>query len=132
MQHKADQAGLNWTVDSAGTAGYHIGEPPHKLSQKVAQLNGIDISRQRGRQFSGNDLLIFDRVFVMDQDNFRDVKRIAGDSWKADKVDLMLNVLYPGENREVPDPWYGTEKDFHEVFAMLSDACDRFIEQQEP
>jgi protein-tyrosine phosphatase len=131
MQHKAKEAGLNWSVDSAGTAGYHIGEPPHRLSQKVALQNGIDISRQRGRQFSGDDILTFDRIFVMDQDNLRDVKRIAGSNWKDGKVELMMNALYPGENREVPDPWYGTEKDFHEVFDMLSKACDRFIETQQ-
>jgi len=70
LQHKANLAGLNWMVDSAGTANYHVGEAPHRLSQKVAKQNGIDISHLRGRQFSKNDMLEFDKIYVMDTDNF--------------------------------------------------------------
>ena len=57
LEDKAKKAGLNWKVDSAGTGKLHIGEPPHKLSQKVAKLNGIDISRQNCRQFEKEDML---------------------------------------------------------------------------
>ena len=128
LQYKAKAARLNWLVDSAGTAGYHIGEQPHVLSQKVALENGIDISGQRCRQFSRKDMLDFDRIFVMDTDNYTDVKRIAGELWDEGKVDLLLNVIYPGENRSVPDPWYGTEKDYHYVFTMLDKACQKIIE----
>lgn len=128
LQQKAKEAGYNWMVDSAGTAGYHIGEQPHVLSQKVALLNGIDISTQHCRQFVKEDLQRFDRIYVMDRDNYEEVKRISGNLWNSDKVSLLLDVLYPTQNKEVPDPWYGTEKDYHFVYAMISEACDKIIE----
>jgi protein-tyrosine phosphatase len=55
------------------------------------------------------------------------VKRISAEHWKEEKVSLLLNALYPGENRNVPDPWYGTEQDYHLVFEMLDKACDSII-----
>ena len=128
LQHKAALAGLNWLVDSAGTAGYHTGEQPHVLSQKVALLNGIDIGQQRCRQFVKHDMLNFDRIFVMDSDNYAEVKRISGPVWDGAKVSLLLDTLYPGQKKNVPDPWYGTEKDYHFVFDMLSKACDKIVE----
>ena len=128
LQQKALNAGLDWVVDSAGTGGYHIGEQPHVLSQKVARLNGVDITNQQCRQFTREDILVFDRILVMDTDNYQEVKRICGANWNGAKVDYLLNALYPGENREVPDPWYGTEKDYHLVFEMLDKACDKIIE----
>lgn len=122
-------SGLDWEVDSAGTAGYHVGESPHRLSQKVARLNGVDITTQQCRQFSRKDITAFDHIYVMDQDNYLEVKRISGDAWNETKVSLILNELYPGENRNVPDPWYGTEPDYHSVFELLSKACERIIEK---
>jgi protein-tyrosine phosphatase len=131
LQHKAAELGLHWKVDSAGTSNYHIGEPPHRLSQKVARMNGIDISTQQCRQFVKNDMLQFDKIYVMDKDNYDEVKRISRELFDATKTDLILNEIYPGENREVPDPWYGTEKDYHKVFDMLDKACDKIIQKSE-
>ena len=128
LQHKANRAGLNWVVDSAGTAGYHIGEQPHTLSQKTALLNGINIGAQKCRQFTKQDMPAFDRIFAMDSDNYNEIKRISGEYWDEKKVGLLLDELYPGEHRNVPDPWYGTEKDFHIVFDMLDKACDKIVE----
>ncbi|MFX7025229.1 hypothetical protein ABTI08_20115, partial [Acinetobacter baumannii] len=84
-----------------------MGEPPHKLSQKVAKLNGIDISEQRCRKFSSSDFTYYDQILVMDQQNLADVLALAPNPDAASKVSLLLDTLYPGENREVPDPWYG-------------------------
>jgi protein-tyrosine phosphatase len=127
MQDKINRAGLEWTVDSAGTAGYHVGEPPHKLSQKVALHNGVNISRQACRQFSIADLRDFDKIYVMDRDNYRNVKQMGGEAWDGQKVSLILDALYPGQQKEVPDPWYGTEKDYHFVYEMLDKACDKIL-----
>lgn len=127
LKDKIAGAGLDWTVDSAGTANYHAGEQPHKLSIKAALANGIDISSQQCRQFTREDMLSFDKIFVMDEENYEEVKRISGKSWDESKVSLILSELYPGEKKNVPDPWYGTEKDFHFVFDMLSKACDRIV-----
>jgi len=130
LQHKAMQAGLQWTVDSAGTGTWHIGQPPHLLSQKVAGMNGIDISQQRCRQFRKEDLLNFDFIYVMDEDIYDNVKSMSGKLWNKKKVDLLLNELYPGENRGVPDPFTGTEPDYHEVFQLIERACDAIIEKR--
>lgn len=127
LRDKIEKAKLNWIVDSAGTAGYHIGEAPHRLSQKVAKLNGIDITHQRGRQFVKEDFERFDFIYVMDADNYNDVKRIARQYWNENKIDLILNMSNPNQNLEVPDPWYGTEEGYHKVFAMLSEACEAII-----
>ena len=127
LQHKVNLAGLDWEVDSAGTAGYHIGEQPHVLSQKTALANGIDISNQQCRQFIKEDMAAYDRIFVMDLSNYEEVKRISKNAWDATKVGLLLDQLYPGQHREVPDPWYGTEKDYHLVFEMIDKACTKII-----
>ena len=65
LQHKAKAAGLNWIVESAGTNGYHTGEPPHHLSQKVALLNGINISNQKSRKFIAKDLNEYDTKIAL-------------------------------------------------------------------
>lgn len=130
MQHKANAAGLAWQVDSAGTGSWHIGNSPHKLSQKVAKLNGVDICSQKGRQFVASDMVDFDKIYFMDSDNYNDARRIAGPLWDAAKADLLLNELYPGQNRSVPDPYYGGEDGFHDVYALIAQACDKVIEKQ--
>ena len=77
LRQKALAAGLDWEVDSAGTNGYHTGEAPHALSQKVARLNGIDISLQRARQFTPADFQRFDKIYAMAGDVVDDIRRIA-------------------------------------------------------
>jgi len=129
LQHKVIKAGLLWQVESAGTANYHVGEPPHKLSQKVAKMNGIDISRQQCRQFKKEDMLEFDKIYAMDSENYINIKHISGDLWNESKVDLLLNELHPGKNMGVPDPWYGTEEGYNKVFKLISNACDKIIEK---
>ncbi len=129
LQHKANAAALNWQVDSAGTAGYHVGNPPHHLSQKVAKQNGIDISLQQCKQFVQVDMLNYDRIYVMDSSNYNDVKKISGNLWNEQKVTLLLNEFYKGENRNVPDPWYGEEDGYHKVFDMIDRACEKIIEK---
>lgn len=129
LQHKAQQAGLNWKVESAGTGAYHTGEAPHTLSQKVARMNGIDISTQKARQFVKEDIVYYDKIYVMDSSNYNDVKRICREEWDAEKVDLLLNESHPGQNRSVPDPWYGKEDGYHEVFKMIDKACEMIIQK---
>lgn len=127
LQHKANTNNLNWAVDSAGTSGYHNGEQPHHLSIKVAKQNGIDISNQKSRKFLREDIIKFDKIFVMDLDNYNEVKHICGKDWNKEKVDLLLNISHPNTNKEVPDPWYGGEDGYHNVFKMIDAACDTLV-----
>jgi protein-tyrosine phosphatase len=127
LQDKAWKAGLNWSVESAGTNGYHTGDAPHHLSQKIALQRGIDISRQCSRRFVAADFDRFDRIYAMAEDVLDDMKRIARHKFDPRKADLLLNALHPGSNRDVPDPWYGPEKGYHEVYDMIEKACDKII-----
>lgn len=129
LQARANAAGLSWTVDSAGTNGYHVGEAPHRLSQKVALKNGIDISSQCARRFVKEDFDRYDKIYAMAEDVIDDMKSIAKDRFNKSKVDLLLNELYPGENMDVPDPWYGPEPGYHDVYDMIDRACGKIIEK---
>lgn len=129
LEHKAKKAGLDWTVDSAGTGNWHVGEAPHHLSQKVAKLNGVDICKQCARQFKKTDMLEFDKIYVMDASNYKDVQQMSGELWDESKVKLFLDELYPGKNMDVPDPWYGEEEGYHEVYELIDRACDKIIEK---
>ena len=129
LQKKIEQAGLSWQVDSAGTNGYHIGEAPHRLSQKVALQNGIDISRQLSRKFVKEDIDRFDKIYAMADDVVDEMKMIARNKFDAAKVDLLLNENYPGQNRDIPDPWSGPEADYHEVYELIEKACDALIKK---
>jgi protein-tyrosine phosphatase len=126
---KTEAAGLAWEIDSAGTAGYHVGEAPHPLSQKTAKFYGIDISSQKCRQFKASDMDTYDRIYAMDLENFAEIKRISKEKWKPEKTDLLLNSIYPGKNKSVPDPWYGEEPGYHDVFKLIETACDKILEE---
>jgi protein-tyrosine phosphatase len=129
LQDKAFKAGLSWSVESAGTESYHIGEPPHHLSQKVARIHGIDISCQRARRFSVNDLQIYDKIYALANDVLEDIRKVAGKKFDPEKVELFMNELYPGRNMDVPDPWYGPEPGYHEVYTLIEQVCDKIIEK---
>lgn len=127
LQKKAADADLTWQVESAGTNQYHIGEAPHPLSQKVAQMNGIDIRNQRARRFVASDFDRYDKIYALAEDVLEEIKRIAKDNYDPAKVALLMNELYPGENRNIPDPWYGPEPGYHEVYGMLDQVCNAII-----
>lgn len=110
-------------VDSAGTAGYHIGNPPDKRSIAVAQKYGLDISHQRCRKFSRLDFLEFDLIYVMDQSNFSDVAQLASNAQEAQKVKLLLSEV-DLDLQEVPDPYYGGDDGFENVYQMVDQACE--------
>jgi protein-tyrosine phosphatase len=129
MQKKVMEAGLNWTIDSTGTNGFHVGEAPHQLSQKVAKLNGIDISRQIASRFTNEDLEKYDIIYAMAADVLSEMKQLADAGKIAAKTSLFLEELYPGRQMDVPDPWYGDEDGYHEVYTLIEKACDTIIEK---
>lgn len=111
-------------VTSAGTAAYHIGKGPDIRSVKVAKEHGIDIRLQKARQFKAADFEVYDYIFVMDQANFDNVVSLASTEKEKEKVQLILNEISPAMNSEVPDPYYGGEDGFKNVYDMLDLACD--------
>ncbi|MDX1332338.1 MAG: low molecular weight protein-tyrosine-phosphatase [Robiginitalea sp.] len=114
-------------VDSAGTAGYHVGNPPDPRSVEVAASHGIDISRQRCRRFSQADFDEFDYIFAMDRENLFHLQGLARSEADLKKVSLLLQAAEM-EEEEVPDPYYGGEDGFLHVFRMIDRATDRLLE----
>jgi protein-tyrosine phosphatase len=114
----------NVFVDSAGTGHWHIGNKPDQRSIEVAKKHQINITDQRGRQFSKQDFDDFDYIFVMDNANKKDVLSIARNDFDKEKVYLILNEIFPNENMDVPDPYYGGSEGFQNVYRMLDLSCD--------
>jgi protein-tyrosine phosphatase len=129
MRHKIAQHGLDWTVASAGTESYHIGEAPHCHSQKVCTTYGVDISAQRARKFTAADISKYDRVYAMAADVYEEIKQIVGRNTNLDNVHLFLNELHPGSDASVPDPWYGNEDGYLPVYQMIEQTCNAIIEK---
>ena len=114
----------NVFVDSAGTGNWHIGKKPDPRSIEVAKKHQLDITDQRGRQFSKQDFDDFDYIFVMDNSNKKDVLSIARNDSDKEKIHLILNEIFPNENMDVPDPYYGGSEGFQNVYRMLDLSCD--------
>jgi protein-tyrosine phosphatase len=116
-------------VDSAGTGSWHIGHTPDERSIAAAKKNGLDISNQRGRQFSSSDFDSFDYIFVMDSSNYETVISLAKNQEHKDKVRMILDELFPNENVDVPDPYFGLPNGFNMVYQMLDEVCDVISEK---
>lgn len=127
LKEKIKQANLNWHVDSAGTSGWHSGELPDRRSIKIAEKFGIDITDQRSRKVRSIDYEEFDIIFAMDTQNHKDLMELVRPE-EHEKIKLILNEIYPNENRNVPDP-YWDDNGFEKVFDMLDKACEQIIER---
>ncbi len=117
-----------FTIDSAGTGNYHVGDLPDKRSVKVADKYGIDITDQRGRQFNLNDFDKFDIIYVMDESNFENVIKLSRNDEDKSKVKYILNEIYPNQNHSVPDPYTGGIQGFENTFKMLDEACNQIAD----
>ncbi len=111
-------------VDSAGTAGYHEGELPDKRSIAVAKKYGINITDQRSRKFSVTDFDSFDIIYAMDESNYDNIVALSRSDDDKSKVKMILQELDPDQKLNVPDPYYGGELGFENVYQMLNNACE--------
>jgi protein-tyrosine phosphatase len=114
---------LRVEIDSAGTAGYHIGHPPDLRSQRAAHARGIDLSGLRARQVAAEDFLRFDLILAMDRDNLEELEAMRPAESRA-RVQLFLEYAPELGRTEVPDPYYGDARGFEEVL-NLSAAASR-------
>lgn len=129
MRKKIKEFNLNVEVDSAGTAGDHIGNAPDPRMRETAKSFGVPIDTLRGRQFVVSDFDTFDRIYVMDKSNQNNVLKLAKTDEHKQKVSLILNESTPGQDLEVPDPYFGGDQGFKDVFDMLDDATDKIVDQ---
>lgn len=126
LRHKTTH--LDIYIDSAGTSGdYHLGSHPDRRSIANAKKHGIDISKLKARKFTVEDFDAFDHIFVMDNYNHADVLALARNESDKNKVDLILNLAFPDKNIPVPDPYYGGEEGFENVYQLLDKACDEIL-----
>lgn len=114
----------SWEIDSAGTAGYHIGSAPDPRMISTAAGHQIDISMLRARQFTSADFDAFDRIYAMDSSNYTDILSLASSAEDRAKVQMML-----GEGKNVPDPYYGGDEGFETVYQLLHTACQNICNE---
>lgn len=119
---------LDWTVDSAGTGSWHVGDSPDPRSVAVASTHGLDITLQRGRQIKPADLENYDLIFAMDSSNYQNILQLSSSEILHKKVQLIMNMDQPGMNQNVPDPYYGDDG-FEGVYQMLKLACNAIVEK---
>lgn len=129
LKNRVKEHGLDWEVDSAGTQSLHVGEAPHKYSQKVCLAHGIDITHQRARKFTAADLVTYDKIYAFAGDVYSEIKRIGGRDGDMSKVDYFLNELNESTNGSVPDPWYGNEDGYLPVYQLIDKTCIAIIEK---
>lgn len=122
----AAAAGLEVTVDSAGTADYHVGEPPDPRAIRTARRHGVEIGSYRGRQATTQDFEMFTHVFALDHSNMATLARIAPPAPKAE-LGLLLDLVEGREGQAVADPWYGDEAGFEVTWAEVDAAARALV-----
>jgi len=116
---------LDVIVDSAGTAGYHIGSLPDKRSISIAKKYNINLNNQRARQFLQADFDKFDIIYAMDTHNYKHLLSLANTKKERNKIRMILNEIDPNSFESVPDPYYGGDNGFEIVYNLLDEACER-------
>jgi len=109
-------------IDSAGTGGWHVGEPPDRRAQAAAKARGIDLSPIRARQVRPEDFSIFDMIVAMDRGHFRALSRMAPPA-AGDRVHLFLHHAAGLDAADVPDPYYGGNQGFEHVLDLIEKGC---------
>ncbi|MGB0883965.1 MAG: low molecular weight protein-tyrosine-phosphatase [Flavobacteriales bacterium] len=126
LKHKlTDQ---HHTIDSAATSGHHQGEGADPRSIAIAHRYGIDLSDLRSRPFQPIDFELFDHILVMDEANYRAIESLAKTDLHRKKIERILDYSARSET-EVPDPYYGGDFGFENVYQLLNEACDGFIKK---
>ncbi len=120
LQHLADRKDLDWTIESAGVGGWHVGNPPDHRAIAVAKQHGIDVSGQRAQQLSRSHFDQFDHILAMDRDNLRSLLGKAKTAEQRARIQLFL----PGN--EVPDPYYDDYL-FESVYQLIETRCRELV-----
>lgn len=128
LKYQLNKLNINGSVDSAGFEPYHNGEPADDRAQDIAKKHNIDISDHRARLFRKGDFDEYDHIYVMDESNYKDVMFMVRNDADKSKVDYIMNVINPGKNEVVPDPYYGGLYQFQEIYEMLEKACKKIAE----
>lgn len=131
MRAKLEAAGLSVEVDSAGTHGYHVGEPPDERSQRHAARRGYDLSPLRARKLEARDFERFDLVLGMDAENLAHAERLCPPAQRH-RLKLLMDYAPHAGSAHVPDPYYGGAAGFEEVLDLVEAACDGLVASLRP
>ncbi len=129
LRKKVKEQGLDVEVDSAGTIALHQGKAPDSRMVETARKNGTDINFLRARQFKVDDFDNFDYIFSMDFSNKKNILSLARNEEDRNKVQMLLGDLTDQQEASVPDPYYGTQKDFDHVYNLVNHATDILIQK---
>ncbi len=110
-------------VDSAGFEAFHAGDHPDSRAIATGKKYDIDITTHTARLFNTLDFQNFDLIYIMDDSHYNRIKQFARNKADMEKVDYVMNLVHPGQNYNVEDPWYGDINGFEEVFKKLDKAC---------
>jgi protein-tyrosine phosphatase len=129
LKHILKLNNIDAEVDSAGFEAYHINESPDDRAVNKARERGIDISKKRVRLFTRDDFDLFDKIYVMDTLAYRNALYFARDDNDRMKVDYLMNVINPGRNESIPDPFFRNTTVTDETFDLLHTACSRIAQE---
>ncbi|NTW03632.1 MAG: low molecular weight phosphotyrosine protein phosphatase [Oscillochloris sp.] len=127
FRHMVHEAGLadRMRIDSAGTGGWHTGEPPHRGTLAVLRTNGIDAEGQRARQLTTKDFEQFQYIIAMDHENLADMAHFHPEA--RTRTHLLLSYAPDTTTREVPDPYYNGR--FDAVYILVTAGCRGLLDQ---
>jgi protein-tyrosine phosphatase len=128
LKNRLQKRKLTAFVDSAGLEYFHVGDPPDNRAIEVAKRKGVDISQHTGRVFTIADFDRFDKIFIMDPYHYTSLATKARSDKDMEKVEYTMNMVYPGKNMNVPDPWYDDIHAFEKVYTQLEVACEKIAD----
>lgn len=130
LRHEVTKKGCacDFLIDSSGTHGYHIGEPPDSRAIKLAEKRGISMDSMTARKTTTVDFHEFDHIIAMDQGHYRILENMIPDKPRA-QLSLFMDYCESTENKDVPDPYYGEIQGFEEVLDILEEGVRGFLDQ---
>lgn len=131
--HKVNQAGLEnyFYIDSAGTAAYHVGESANSKSQATANKHGVHLP-SKARKFEYADFEEFDLILAMDSENLSNIRELDRKNKFSEKIKMMREFDPDPGNGEVPDPYYGGQEGFENVFRVLDRSTEALLQELKP
>lgn len=130
MREVSRRRGVEIVVDSAGTGGWHVGDPPDRRARAAALASGVDISGQKARQITAQDFDRFDQVVAMDRSVFGDLDALRPDA-ASGALSLFLDHVAGREGQDVADPYYGEEAGFAASWAEIMSGAEALLERLE-
>lgn len=126
LKKKYKEYGVKGKVDSAGFETYLINEPPDRRVVELGEKYGLVISGN-AKLFRKQDFDKYDKIYVMDTQNYRDVKDLARNPADIAKIDYLMNVLKPGKNQTIGDPFMSGLDDLEEIYVLMDKVTDKIL-----